>query len=60
MFIYFFDVINILKAYGNTKSYIYLKKADIKEFCVYNLSSLKWTHQSLIIAIKWFPQIIPI
>ena len=33
----------------------YLKKADIKDFYVYNLSSLKWTQQSLITAVKWFP-----
>ena len=60
MFIKFCDIINILKAHGNTKLYNYLKKADIKEFCVYNLSSLNWNHQSLIIAVKWFPQVIPI
>ena len=55
MFIKFFDIINILKTYGNTDMYSYLKKADIKEFYIYNLSSLKWTHQSLITAVKWFP-----
>ncbi len=55
MFIKFFDLIKILKTYGNTDMYSYLKKADIKEFYVYNLSSLKWTHQSLITAVKWFP-----
>ena len=55
MFIKFFDLINILKTHGNTDMYSYLKKADIKEFYVYNLSSLKWTHQSLITAVKWFP-----
>ena len=55
MFIKFFDIINILKTYGNTDMYSYLKKADIKDFYVYNLSSLKWTHQSLITAVKWFP-----
>ena len=55
MFIKFFDIINILKTHGNTDMYSYLKKADIKEFYVYNLSSLKWTHQSLITAVKWFP-----
>ena len=54
MFIKFFDLINILKTHGNT-DYSYLKKADIKEFYIYNLSSLKWTHQSLISAVKWFP-----
>ena len=55
MFIKFFDIINILKTYGNTDMYSYLKKADIREFYIYNLSSLKWTHQSLITAVKWFP-----
>ena len=55
MFIKFFDIINILKTHGNTDMYSYLKKADVKEFYVYNLSSLKWTHQSLITAVKWFP-----
>ena len=55
MFIKFFDTINILKTYGNTDMYSYLKKTDIKEFYIYNLSSLKWTHQSLISAVKWFP-----
>ena len=33
----------------------YLKKTDIRDFYVYNLSSLKWTHQSVITAVKWFP-----
>ena len=55
MFIKFFDLINILKTHANTDMYSYLKKADIKEFYLYNLSSLKWTHQSNITAVKWFP-----
>ena len=54
MFIKFFDLINILKTHANM-DYSYLKKADIKEFYLYNLSSLKWTHQSIITAVKWFP-----
>ena len=54
MFLKFFDIINILKTYENTDMYSYLKKADIKEFYIYNLSSLKWTHQSLITVVKWF------
>ena len=55
MFIKFFDLINILKTHANTDMYSYLKKADIKEFYLYNLSSLKWTHQSIITSVKWFP-----
>ena len=55
MFIKFFDLINILKTHANTDMYSYLKKADIKEYYLYNLSSLKWTHQSNITAVKWFP-----
>ena len=55
MFIKFFDLINILKTHANTDMYSYLKKADIKDFYLYNLSSLKWTHQSNITAVKWFP-----
>ena len=55
MFIKFFDLINILKTHANTDVYSYLKKADIKEFYLYNLSSLKWTHQSNITSVKWFP-----
>ena len=51
MFIKFFDLINILKTHANTDMYSYLKKADIKEFYLYNLSSLKWTHQSNITAV---------
>ena len=54
MFIKFFDLINILKTHANT-DFSYLKKTDIREFYVYNLSSLKWTHQSVITAAKWFP-----
>ena len=55
MFIKFFDLINILKTHANTDMYSYLKKADIKEFYLFNLSSLKWTHQSNITSVKWFP-----
>ena len=55
MFIKFFDLVNILKTYGNSDMYGYLKKTDKKQFYIYNLSSLKWTHQSLITAVKWFP-----
>jgi hypothetical protein len=55
MFIRFIDLISTLKTYANTDMYSYLKKADIKDFYIYNLSSLKWTHQSLITAVKWFP-----
>ena len=55
MFIKFFDLINILKTHANTDVYSYLKKADIKDYYLYNLSSLKWTHQSNITAVKWFP-----
>ena len=55
MFIKFFDLINILKTHANTDMYSYLRKADIKEFYLYNLSSLKWTHQSNITSVKWFP-----
>ena len=55
MFLKFFDLINILKTHANADIYSYLKKSDTKEFYVYNLSSLKWTHQSLITAVKWFP-----
>ena len=51
MFIKFFDIINILKTHSNT-NYSYLKKTDIKEFYVYIISSLKWTHQCLITAVK--------
>ena len=54
MFIKFFDLINILKNNANN-DFSYLKKTDIKEFYVFNLSSLKWTHQSEITAVKWFP-----
>ena len=52
MFVKFFDLINILKTHANTDMYSYLKKADIKEFYLFNLSSLKWTHQSNITAVK--------
>ena len=55
MFVKFFDLINILKTHANTDVYSYLKKENIKEFYLYNLSSLKWTHQSNITAVKWFP-----
>ena len=55
MFIKFFDLINILKNHASSDMFNYLKKSDVKEFYVYNLSSLKWTHQSQITAVKWFP-----
>ena len=55
MFVKFHDIINLLKTHGNTDMYSYLKKSDVRDFYAFNLSSLKWTHQSLIAAVKWFP-----
>ena len=55
MFVKFHDLINLLKTHGNTDMYSYLKKSDVRDFYVFNLSSLKWTHQSLISAVKWYP-----
>ena len=55
MFIKFFDEMKQQDRIYNTDMYSYLKKADIKEFYLFNLSSLKWTHQSNITSVKWFP-----
>lgn len=55
MFVRFHDLINLLKTHANVDMYSYLKKSDVKEFYLFNLTSLKWSHQSVITAMKWFP-----
>ena len=55
MFIKFNDIISILREHLNTDVNSYIKKANLKDFYIYNLSSLYESHKSKVTSLKWFP-----
>ena len=55
MFIKFNNIISILREHLNTDVNSYIKKANLKDFYIYNLSSLYESHKSKVTSLKWFP-----
>ena len=55
MFIKFKDILGILRTYSNTDYNTTAKKMNIKDFYIYNISSLHESHKGRVTALKWFP-----
>ena len=55
MFIKFKDLLGILRANANTDYNTMVKKMNIKDYYIYNISSLHESHKGRVTALKWFP-----
>ena len=55
MFIKFKDILGILRQYSNTDYTSIQKKMNIKDYYIYNISSLHESHKGRVTALKWFP-----
>lgn len=56
MFVYFRDLLGILRAHANEDYVSYSKKINIKDYYIYKISSLKGSHKGRVSAIKWMPK----
>ena len=56
MFVYFRDLLGILRAHANEDYVSYSKKINIKDYYIYKISLLKGRHKGRVSAIKWMPK----
>ena len=55
MFVKFIDLMSTLREHQNTDVNSYMKHANIKDYYIYNISSLLESHKGKVKGLKWFP-----